>query len=360
MIWGRFEEPNFKFAALDEQGKNVSYFCRAQSEQELRKRLMVKGLRVLAIEPYQFSEWKDRARVATDKAIWQRIRDRWVHFGPQIRKVFPWLSDADLVNIAGLKKKLIQAVQMHDACTEDAAARQVDAWTSQLQEEQVPIGGVAAKTAISFNQKLWGEMKWHLFELFHAKCAYCESKPLATESGDVEHYRPKGKVDEDESHPGYYWLAYDETNLLPSCESCNRQLAKMTHFPVDGIHAHDPPGIPVERPLLLNPYNRAIDPSDHIEFGANGVSKERNASQHGLMSRDWYHLDRPGLTEARFAAMNLVDQSWRIRIGLRTSIAGAFTELKNEILGGEQPYSLALLCELTRCRERTVKELEAL
>lgn len=58
--------------------------------------------------------------------------------------------------------------------------------------------------------------------LFHGKCAYCESRYDITGPVDIEHYRPKGEV-EGESHDGYWWLAGDWDNLLPSCLDCNRR-----------------------------------------------------------------------------------------------------------------------------------------
>lgn len=71
-----------------------------------------------------------------------------------------------------------------------------------------------------FKEGLYGdpEVRACLLELFHYKCAYCESR---IEKCEVEHYRPKGRVD-GSAHPGYYWLAYEWENLYPSCESCNK------------------------------------------------------------------------------------------------------------------------------------------
>src|SRR5690349_1720738 len=68
-----------------------------------------------------------------------------------------------------------------------------------------------------------------LDELFHGKCAYCESVYRAVDALDIEHYRPKGGVTEDDDHPGYWWLAGVWSNLLPSCPPCN-QLRKHTHY----------------------------------------------------------------------------------------------------------------------------------
>lgn len=55
---------------------------------------------------------------------------------------------------------------------------------------------------------------------FHQKCGYCEHL-LEIGSFEVEHYRPKGRV-EGCDHSGYWWLALDWTNLLPSCPPCNK------------------------------------------------------------------------------------------------------------------------------------------
>ncbi len=61
--------------------------------------------------------------------------------------------------------------------------------------------------------------KTQLEKQFYKKCAYCETK--FTEYTQIEHYRPKSK---------YYWLAYEWSNLLPSCEKCNN--AKSNKFPL--------------------------------------------------------------------------------------------------------------------------------
>ena len=56
------------------------------------------------------------------------------------------------------------------------------------------------------------------------KCAYCDSSYGAVYDGDVEHFRPKGKVKEkDPQTPGYYWLANDWENLFLACQHCNQR-----------------------------------------------------------------------------------------------------------------------------------------
>lgn len=75
----------------------------------------------------------------------------------------------------------------------------------------------------------------HLAKSYLNKCAYCER----LEKADIEHYRPKKSV-KDETHDGYYWLCYEWTNLLPSCVKCNRDGAKLTHFPILGTRVLAP------------------------------------------------------------------------------------------------------------------------
>lgn len=88
-----------------------------------------------------------------------------------------------------------------------------------------------------------------LLEMFHGKCSYCESKITAIYSGDIEHFRPKGKIQgATPSKPGYFWLASEWENLLFACPFCNQTntheivvnggieekiLGKLDQFPLD-------------------------------------------------------------------------------------------------------------------------------
>lgn len=68
------------------------------------------------------------------------------------------------------------------------------------------------------------DVKLALRALANSKCAYCESKIAAVRAEEVEHYRPKGGIDNEPLHPGYWWLAHDWDNLLPTCRGCNHRL----------------------------------------------------------------------------------------------------------------------------------------
>jgi hypothetical protein len=120
-----------------------------------------------------------------------------------------------------------------------------------------------------FRQKitLQKDLKDYLLRCFDGRCAYCEARIETVSHGEVEHYRPKAKVEEDGTHPGYYWLAYDERNYFPACSKCNGARAKMNHFPLaEGSQRARCPedSIALERPLLLNPYED--DFLEHLTF----------------------------------------------------------------------------------------------
>lgn len=85
--------------------------------------------------------------------------------------------------------------------------------------------------SFSFDRYRSADVKRALDEIFHGKCAYCESFYAKTQPVDVEHYRPKGKVDDADGHRGYWWLAMDWENLLPSCIDCNRKRGQVTPKP---------------------------------------------------------------------------------------------------------------------------------
>ena len=110
------------------------------------------------------------------------------------------------------------------------------------------------------------QVRDELNKYYHGKCAYCETDCKA----EVEHYRPKKGVAGDKLHPGYYWLCYEWSNLIPSCHDCNTSGGKGNKFPVQGSRQSSPPLTPAgqidqdkikadsshllaEKPYLLHP-----------------------------------------------------------------------------------------------------------
>ncbi len=91
-----------------------------------------------------------------------------------------------------------------------------------------------AKPKPKFSVYSRDEVKLALIDLFEGKCAYCETKVNAPAARDIEHYRPKARIDpgtgEEQIEPGYYWLAADWDNLLLSCPGCNRRQRQLEEF----------------------------------------------------------------------------------------------------------------------------------
>ena len=169
-------------------------------------------------------------------------------------------------------------------------------------------------------------IKKALQQLFHGKCAYCESSYVEIHPVDVEHWRPKAAVEHFKGKrplPGYYWLAADWNNLLPSCIHCNRasyhlipphfdlpmKLGKGNRFPLkDESKRAKKPGDEIhEDPLLLNPCRDRpedflIFPLDETRRGIVQARPDRIGKPHyhvAESSIEVYGLNREGLVKAR-------------------------------------------------------------
>ena len=155
---------------------------------------------------------------------------------------------------------------------------------------------------------------------FQRKCAYCESDIGATQPMDVEHFRPKAAVlvDGELAKPGYWWLAAEWSNLLPSCIDCNRErvqevvgsvtlrrMGKANQFPLrpGTPRAAAEGGHTAEEPLLLDPCRDR--PAEHLEFLEDGNVRPRLAagaeSARGAATIDVVALRRKGLADRRMA-----------------------------------------------------------
>lgn len=97
----------------------------------------------------------------------------------------------------------------------------------------------------------------------HGKvCSYCGCHLPRNDRGDVEHYRPKGKVKEAPEHGGYWWLAYAYENYFISCSPCNRT-RKGFRFPLRPRGSHvtfsQRHRLRTEARLLLDPVDDPVE-----------------------------------------------------------------------------------------------------
>ena len=165
----------------------------------------------------------------------------------------------------------------------------------------------------------------HLNRWYHLKCAYCERFYKL----DVEHYRPKGEVRDGnnklimitptDAHPGYYWLCYEWSNLVPACISCNRDGGKGSKFPTIISYTSTPPinagvldtsrcfvghpDLTVEQPYLLHPEHD--DPTGMFRFEV-AVDKKgikmvgTDAPERAEMTIKICQMNRPEIRMDRF------------------------------------------------------------
>lgn len=164
------------------------------------------------------------------------------------------------------------------------------------------VADVAAGREIEFDRNIYAaaEVIAALRRAQHDKCCYCE-KLLEQREMDIDHFRPKAECRQGYEcaieRPGYFWLAYEWSNLYLACRPCN-QVHKGVLFPLleptarlrgPGVAQH-------EDPLLIDPGRE--DPEAHIDFNEAEVCR-RNDSTRGAITIRVLELGRPGLNDMR-------------------------------------------------------------
>ena len=204
-----------------------------------------------------------------------------------------------------------------------------------------------------------------LEELFHRKCAYCET-PLPEVGWDVDHFRPKGGVAERSEHPGYYWLAYAWPNLYPACEACNQRrrdhptwtdreagetAGKLTQFPLEdeaGRALTPEADLGLERPVLLDPC--ADDPETRLRYSPHGEIEPTLDDPRAEATIDIFHLRRRRLRDRRKQHLDLVVlliKRWLQIRSFNPQEADSFkTDLDEKIFADSAPFAGAARCVL--------------
>jgi len=142
-------------------------------------------------------------------------------------------------------------------------------------------------------------VKQSLLTAQHGKCAYCENR-IDSEYGGVEHYRPKGAVQQSTAsaaeRPGYFWLAYQWENLLVVCSRCNTHKGEAFPLAQPKARALDGASHAEEAPLLLDP--TLDEPERHIRFDAERALAV-DLGRRGLATIQIVGLNRRALLDGR-------------------------------------------------------------
>ena len=195
-----------------------------------------------------------------------------------------------------------------------------------------------------------------LLEAQHGKCAFCECKVTHQQYGDVEHFRPKRgykqKESDDLGRPGYYWLAYEWTNLLVSCSKCNQQFKKNL-FPLRRpsrrarCHHDD---IAREEPLLIDPSSE--DPATDLTFDRE-FYRPLPSTRRGKVTIDTFGLNKPDRTEHRQDILAVLMLMSRYRLILVEAC-------RQDPSSGERALELAELNTLIAARQSDSAEYAAM
>ena len=155
-----------------------------------------------------------------------------------------------------------------------------------------------------FSSKIYGHktVKKALKTAQHDKCCFCEAKVSHISHGDVEHFRPKAgfkiQLKTKLTKPGYFWLAYDFSNLYFSCQICNQSFKK-NYFPLADemkrARSHNDDHLN-EDCLILDPGDD--NPDEHLYFEQE-VIKVKNDSLRGTETIKRTGLDRKKLEDKR-------------------------------------------------------------
>ncbi|WP_156885878.1 hypothetical protein [Massilia niastensis] len=236
-----------------------------------------------------------------------------------------------------------------------------------------------------------------LESLFHKKCAYCESPYTAVMPVDVEHYRPKGRLEGEPKHLGYWWLALKWDNLLPSCIDCNRRryhrtanptgtmewlertnIGKLDAFPISGPRAFmHTDSTANEKALLLdptsdNPDNHLFWPVDRELSVVSALEPEDDGP--GMTTIWTVALNRQGLVETRTSHLNILKRISRKAFKFfdraitldgahrKDAIDDGLEELEElkKWCSPDQPYSALANAFYRQTRQLLIKRYEAL
>lgn len=184
---------------------------------------------------------------------------------------------------------------------------------------------VKRATFINAHRAEWVALRAAFESYSHGKCWYVECKNPGTDD-DIDHFRPKLGVKEDPTHPGYFWFAFDWTNLRLSCHRANRPRVNPDGAGTGGKAGHFPLVIPSARefnpangkgqevPALLDPtnpldvamltfqQNGEVDLSP--EFKGQAMPEAKLAA-----SRLILHLDWPAFRDARVVLYNKIQRT---------------------------------------------------
>lgn len=219
----------------------------------------------------------------------------------------------------------------------------------------------------------WSKIKPHLENSSNRKCWYTESKNPGC-LNDVEHFRPKGRVEDDNGTliHWYWFLAFNPLNYRLSCTLPNRPnvnslLAGETggkgdNFPLLGNskYATNIGELANEQPVILDPCNHddtlllAFSPDGRPVlsplFAGNAIASLRVEASKLLLNLDYptFNVDRERIYNR---VVKLIERGDRYKI----EDSSALDDVRNdlcELMSADAEYSKAAECYIRCFRDR--------
>lgn len=234
------------------------------------------------------------------------------------------------------------------------------------------IGGLdeeARNNYIDDHYELWSALKPALWALGSCKCWYSEAV-IQEQEGQVEHFRPKKRL-WGAQHKGYWWRAFDWTNLRLAHPTVNLRVTDYLTKEKAGKGAYFPLRDPEQRatteadegnevPVLLDPAN----PEDCklLCFDSNNgkpvprYSPEEDEWRHERAARsiEYYHLDEGTWNYKRKDLMDEIGVLCDVIIDC--SSTGPHDQERLDVLIGELSVYLEPLSEFTSAAWQVVRE----
>ncbi|RWX74857.1 hypothetical protein EPK99_23490 [Neorhizobium lilium] len=244
---------------------------------------------------------------------------------------------------------------------------------------------VRRRELVDGHREKWVAFRTHFERIYGEKCWYTECVNPGTDD-DIDHFRPKGRIQEDRLHGGYWWEALHWRNFRLSCHRANRLRenpetgnthGKGDHFPLLDPEQRwrDPSAACHELPLLLDPI-RAGDAA-YVTYDISGkvalsprYENDEIAKKRFEASRVYLHLDWPSIKGQRqmlYADITRrVDDGNAAAAGIGRGEVGSRDWL-DRVIGGlidltqpRQPYSRAAQAYIRRYRFHDWVEREVL
>jgi len=216
----------------------------------------------------------------------------------------------------------------------------------------------------------WSPIKTYLEKMSRRKCWYTESKNPGFPN-EVEHFRPKGQVVENDIIKHWYWfLAFNPDNYRLSCQFPNRLNVNLLlgetggkgdKFPLIDEHRYATTRFrrKDEQPILLDPCNE--NDVNLLNFNPDGRPTVSALFQHDQIARErveksnlLLNLDYPTFNEERETLYNEIRDivTEGDEHSTNTALIASLSDRLNRLMHEDSAYSKASECYIRCFRDR--------